>query len=182
MKTRKCGLGKVNQVIIKLVEQGYFSTPSGKIFDPNHNPVKLSTKYSKNYKHPYIVFRRMYQMVYVHRFIAYELYGEKAFKKGLVVRHLDGNSTNNSHSNLKMGTPSQNMMDKPPEVRKQLAIMASRKANPRTVEQRYLIYEALCHGKSYRSIEKLYGVSRGTLSYMKNHSEEYKEYAKRFNQ
>lgn len=155
---------------------GYFSTPSGKIYDPDQNEVHLHEKYSKKYEEPYLVFKRLNCTVFAHRFIGYELFGKKIFKKGICVRHLDGNSTNNTHSNLKPGTHAQNMMDRPKEIRVKVATIASRKANPRTIEERLEIYEGLCQGMSYNALGRKFGVSKGTLSYIKNHSKEFKDY------
>lgn len=178
MKRQTFGLGRVNAAIVELVDRGYFSSPAGVVYGPDHRRVKTRMKTTKSYKYPYEVFSRLDVTVYVHRFIAYELFGKKAFRKDLVVRHLDGSSLNNSHENLKMGTHSQNMFDKDPEARKVLATIASRRANPRTKKEREKIYELLCRGISYKQINKRLGVAKGTLSYMKNHSEEYKEYVK----
>ena len=52
-----------------------------------------------------------------HRLIAYQKYGDKIYEPGTVVRHLDGDSTNNHVSNIGIGTHSDNMMDISKEVR-----------------------------------------------------------------
>lgn len=53
----------------------------------------------------------------LHKFCAYLLYGDKAFEKGIVVRHKDGNTLNLSKDNILLGTHSQNNMDKPKHKR-----------------------------------------------------------------
>lgn len=60
----------------------------------------------------------------IYKYIAYCMYGDEALKKGIVVRHLDGNSKNNRPANLRLGTYYDNEMDKAPEVRKASAIKA----------------------------------------------------------
>jgi len=52
-----------------------------------------------------------------HRLLAYQKYGEKIYNPGTVVRHLDGDSTNNHIDNIGIGTHSDNMMDMPKAVR-----------------------------------------------------------------
>lgn len=61
----------------------------------------------------------------VHRFVAYIKYGELALTSDCV-RHLDGDSTNNSFENIEIGTHSDNMFDIPKETRVQRAKHASR--------------------------------------------------------
>jgi hypothetical protein len=54
--------------------------------------------------------RGVVRKMYLHRFIAETFHGLP--QSGLEVRHLDGNSLNNSGDNLAWGTRSQNMRDK----------------------------------------------------------------------
>ena len=101
------------------------------------------------------------------------------FEKGIVARHLDGNSLNNSWNNIRIGTPSDNQMDRDESCRKNSATIASRKMqnNIRSYEERCLIYEDLKNGISYSEIMNKHNISsKGTLSFMKNKSLEYKEY------
>lgn len=53
----------------------------------------------------------------VHKLQAYQKFGEAIFEPGIVVRHLDGNSMNNSYDNIQIGTQSDNMYDIPVEER-----------------------------------------------------------------
>lgn len=59
-----------------------------------------------------------------HKFAGYCLWGERAFDKGLCVRHLNANTDDFSRSNLELGTYRENSLDKPREVR----VAAARKA------------------------------------------------------
>jgi hypothetical protein len=58
----------------------------------------------------------------VHKLVAYQKFGDKAFETGTHVRHLDGDSLNNSEENIALGTPSENSFDRPHNKRKQSAI------------------------------------------------------------
>jgi hypothetical protein len=67
----------------------------------------------------------------LHKFIAYCAWGEAALSQGVVVRHLDGCSSNNALSNLLLGSHSENNLDKPAEIRIQAAKKA-RAAQPKS--------------------------------------------------
>lgn len=114
----------------------------------------------------------------VHQLQAYQKYGDLLFNDGIVVRHLKGDPTDNSWDNICIGTQSENMLDKPKYVRERVALKATRvnQDNIRPLKERYEIYKLLYKGYSYSSIMKLYNIAKGTLSYMKNYSKEYKEF------
>lgn len=117
--------------------------------------------------------------VKIHKLQAYKKYGIEMFKDGIVVRHMDGNRLNNSWDNILIGTQSDNQMDIPKEIRVNSAIKASRQKqdNNRKYEERCKIYEDLKNNISYTDIMVKHGItSKGTLSFMKNKSIEYKEY------
>jgi len=57
----------------------------------------------------------------IHKFVAYQKFGDKIFEKNTVVRHLNGNKLDFSLSNIEIGTPSQNKLDEPVEKRKDIA-------------------------------------------------------------
>lgn len=115
----------------------------------------------------------------IHKLQAYKKYGKLLFKESLVVRHFDGVKTNNSWDNILIGTPSDNQMDRSEESRVTSATIASRKMqdNVRSYGERCLIYEDLKNNIPYKEIMLKHNISsKGTLSFMKNKSKEYKEY------
>ena len=117
--------------------------------------------------------------IHYHRLQAYQKFGNIIFKKDINVRHLNGDSLDNSFDNIDIGTCSDNMMDILPEVRSIKAINATRKKQDsiRSFEERCLIYEDLKNKIPYSEIMKKYSISsKGTLSFMKNKSLEYIEY------
>ncbi len=79
-------------------------------------PVKL---YGKQ-KYPSITLS--YGTFLLHKFVAFQLFGEKAFNN--VVRHLDGNVLNLNKNNIALGTHSENNLDKPKHKR----VAAAKKA------------------------------------------------------
>jgi hypothetical protein len=115
--------------------------------------------------------RKQYK-IKVHRLVAYEKFGKEIFNPNLVTRHLDGNPKNNHPDNLALGTQSQNMMDKKPEARLAHSLNATVKNRKFTDLEINLIREdSKIHKLSYPKIMKKWNISsKGTLSYIINHS------------
>ena len=113
-----------------------------------------------------------------HRLQAFQKFGDDIFKEGIVVRHKNNNPLDNSWENISIGTHSDNMFDKPKELRMEIAVNATR-ANQNSIrseEDRFMIYSELLKGVPYNKISLDHNISKGTLSYMKNNSLEYKEF------
>ena len=165
------------------VTEGYTVLKNGDVISPSGEKIKpykwgKSIKYLKiRYKNKNIV--KLITEVAIHRLQAYKKFGDKIFEKGIVVRHLNGNSLDNSWDNIVIGTQSDNMFDRSKESLKEHSLIATRKRQDkfRTYKERCLIYEDLRNNIPYSEIMKTYNIpSKGTLSYMKNKSLEYKEY------
>ena len=114
---KKINMSKLKLVLEAIVEKGYTINKEGIIKNPNgkeltgsvydgYRKVSVRTEFTSSFA------------VRVHKFQAYVKYGDLIFDKGVVVRHLDGNSLNNSYQNIVIGSQSENMMDRLPEERK----------------------------------------------------------------
>lgn len=116
---------KRNQAIIEADARGYFSTSDGKIWNPDtiYSPEAepLKGSYKNGYHHFYIHIDGKPQEVPSHRFIMYQLKRDRALSTDVEVRHLDGCSQNNAWHNLELGSRSENEMDKPKDVRTNVA-------------------------------------------------------------
>lgn len=100
----------------------------------------------------------------VHRLVAYQKYGKKMFKKGIVVRHYDGNKKNNKEDNILIGTESDNRNDIKPEVRMRIALIASDAIRK---HDHKLIIKLHKSGMSYSEIMKKTKIkSKGAISYI----------------
>lgn len=170
-----------NQVLILTYQKGYRITNDGKLLNSKGKELVGGDKpVGKSiYKHFTTRFQKKFVVITFHRLQAYQKFGDKIFEEGIVVRHLDGNSLNNSWDNIAIGTSSDNQMDIPKEIRTRSAIKASRKMqnNNRSFNERCKIYEHLKNGIPYSEIMLKYNISsKGTLSFMKNKSIEYKQY------
>jgi len=105
------------------IDKNYTSDEEGNIY----NPQGIKINCYEGGRGGYLGFKvrgelpdgRSKQMhVRVHRFIAFQKFGERLFTDGLLVRHLDGNPKNNSWKNLELGTLSDNYYDISAEQRK----------------------------------------------------------------
>ena len=96
------------------------------------------------------------------RLMAYQKFGDKIFEAGIVVRHLDGNPLNNSISNIDIGTPSQNCLDRDKVSRQLHAKYNGKKYSDETVR---LLKEDRLSGMTYKKLIEKYGMAKSTLSY-----------------
>ena len=100
----------------------------------------------------------------VHRLVAYQKYGQLMFKKGIEVRHLDGNNKNFLAENISIGTHTENMQDKPKELRIRCALIAT---SHMKIHDHKAIVELHNRGLSYKKIMQITGISsKGTLSFI----------------
>lgn len=107
--------------------------------------------------------------VKVHRLQAFQKYGLSVFRRGIQVRHLNGNSLDNSISNIAIGTCRQNAMDKEQSTRVAVAIKASsknRKLSDKVIKE---IRSDRLNGDTYKELMVKYGItSKGTMSHIIN--------------
>lgn len=156
---------KIKDRIIAASEKGYSVDKQGSVWyngklrvpSSNRGYMEFSVRFDGE-KHP--------QNVPVHRLQAYQKFGYKIFESGIVVRHLDGNSSNNSFDNIEIGTQQENMMDIPAEQRiahAKHAASAQIKYNADEIKQ--------FHAKScsYTKTMEHFGIkSKGTLFHILN--------------
>lgn len=158
-------MGKQEEITRLSKEKGYYVDKDGNLF--NCKSQKLST--SKNNKgNGYLSFNIRLNgskptRSFVHRLQAFQKFGDELFKEGIVVRHLDGDSTNNSYNNILIGTQIDNMLDVPLEKR---IINAS---NP--LHNHEVIIKDRVNGYTYKQLMDKHGISsKGTISFILNKS------------
>jgi hypothetical protein len=156
-------LSKANQKILEAYNLGY-RIINEIIFNPKGNILKGNIP---NKKQKYRRFNIKSTQIFVHRFVAYQKFGDKIFNENLEVRHLDGNSLNNKEENIEIGTHSENMMDQSLERRLEKAVKASR-VNRRFSNETILeIKEKHKNGKSYNELMREYNISsKGTIGHI----------------
>lgn len=114
-------MGVRNQAIRIAFRKGYRVTECGCNVEYKGRTRKLQVKIvnGKEYYRFTIRVRDKSVNILVHRLMAYQKYKGKTFKEGIVIRHRDDNSLNNSKKNILLGTQSQNMKDRWRNAKKQ---------------------------------------------------------------
>lgn len=105
----------------------------------------------------------------VHRLAAYQKYGRRLFEPGIQVRHLDGDSSNYSLSNIAIGTASENQLDKTPLARHRSARAAACKTRRLTQDQANDLREKRAGGWLYKDLCDFFKLSKSTVSDIVNH-------------
>ncbi len=119
---------KINAAIRYAADRGYTVDQCGNVYGPANAQLKLLQK--RHTRMIYLSFSVGDTKVKVHRFVAYLKYGRRALRKGVHVRHRDGDNFNNSWDNVLIGTQSQNELDKPIELRRELGKRNLNRPNP----------------------------------------------------
>lgn len=151
-------------------QKGYSFDSTGQLLGLRGLPLKLSkdshgyprfgvTIKLKGKKHVYGVL--------VHRYKAYLLFGKRLFEKGIEVRHLNGNITDFSDSNITIGTASDNYHDVAASKRYENARRGARKLRKFTFEEVEEIRDRI-EKVGLTNLSKELGVAKSTLSYIKN--------------
>jgi hypothetical protein len=107
-----------SQSLIKLVYEKGYRIKDNKCYNPKGKEIKgCIKKHPVPYKQLSIKYNKYARPIFFHSLLAYQLYGEEYFKKGIVARHLDGDSLNNSENNIVLGTMKDNILDIPSKRR-----------------------------------------------------------------
>lgn len=153
------------RALIVLFDRGYRVAENGSVYRLDDKTV--STRLVNGY---YLIGMRARKLgldarARVHALAAYQKYGEKYFEKGIVARHLDGNSKNNSLNNIEIGTYSDNIMDMTEEARKEKAMKAARsqaKLNDNDVDH------IRSSNMTLKQIMEKYNISKTAASYVRS--------------
>lgn len=150
---------KRDKGIKNFFEKGYTIDSKGIVYNKKFEKLKLTEESGYYYITIRIPDSKIPVKIRIHRLQAYKKFGDKIFEKGIVVRHLNGNSKNNCYDNIEIGTQSENMYDKSINER-----------NPIKFENRDNkdeILNLIIKGNSITSISKEFDVPRSTLNDIK---------------
>jgi len=101
----------------------------------------------------------------VSRLQAFQKFGDAIFNPAAVVRHLDGNSLNDSEENIGIGTQAENMQDIPKSVRVANALRDTKRRHDHRA-----IIEAYRATPSYRLTCEKFGICKAVLHFILNKS------------
>lgn len=146
-------------------ERGYKVTDRGELVNRDGKPI--GSLHRTGYHRFGLKIDGRKCVVHTHRLQAYQKYGDAIYSKGIVVRHLDGDKTNNSLDNIAIGTNRDNVMDRPKEQRLASAIKATKKTIKYNPEEVIAFYNS--NGKSYKKTMQEFNIpSKGSLHYVLN--------------
>src|SRR6478736_2983029 len=96
------------EVVKAAISKGYYCNENGEIFNKKGIRLKLQLPKDGWYFKFTIRIGKKLPCIRVHKFVAYIKYGSVIFQKGIEVRHLDGDSHNNTYENIGYGTSKDN--------------------------------------------------------------------------
>jgi transposase len=160
-------LSKSNETLRLALSLGWRVTDEGECMRPDGTPQRVYAD-----KDGYACFglprsALRCKTVRVHRLAILQRLGEDAlFARGVHVRHLDGDVTNNSLSNLTVGSVRQNYEDKTSTAHRRstdAAREASRGLSDHDIQRALSLRK---QGASYREISEALGLSSSTIAYL----------------
>ena len=145
-------------------EKGYYVTKEGDVYFNNRQRSLNFKSKNRRYYCFNVKINGKATRIEVHRLQAYQKFGDKIFNKGIVVRHLNGDSTDNSFDNIEIGTNQDNSFDRPKEQRIESAKHAASFTKKYNYEEVYTFY---LETKSYKQTMEKFGItSKNSLSYI----------------
>lgn len=140
------------------VERDGTLTKHGKIISVNDRHCGPKVRLRTN-----IVYKHVSYTLNVHQLQAYQKFGDELFKEGIVVRHLNDISTDNSWDNIAIGTYKDNALDMP-KWKRQL-----RSSNP--IYDHHQVKKLREQGLTYKQIMEITGIrSKSTINRILNNS------------
>lgn len=154
-------------------EKGYRVTKEGQLLNPKGE--KIGSINNHGYERTTIRVNGKYVVLKTHRLQAYQKYGDKLFKDGIVIRHLNGNSLNNSWDNIATGTQRDNLKDIPLKQRQLNALQSSHKRIKHPKEFVDKLKEEYKVLKSYAKLARKFNLSYDTTYYLINKRKVFKD-------
>lgn len=159
-------MSKTTDAIRYAKERDYTADREGNIYGPRGNRLKLRQQGNKNRTYPHFGVRLNGQTIGIaaHKFISFLKFGELAIADGIHTRHLNDDPQDNRWENIAIGSHSDNMMDKPEQLRKSAAQKAGR-ARSLPDDLWTQIELERNEGATYPQLSERYGIAKSTLSF-----------------
>lgn len=146
--------------------RGFRVTKEGICISPKGNKVGSINQY--NY-YTFGLRDIKYFTISIHRLQAYQKFGEKIYESNIVVRHLNGNSLDNSWDNIEIGTQLDNSLDIPKEQRILNVLNGAETQKKYSDELHKQVLEARKQGMTYKEIMEKFGIKcKSQVSFMIN--------------
>jgi len=101
--------------------------------------------------------------IFFYKLVAYQLYGEEAFKLNVCIRHLDDDSLNNLEHNIGLGSHLDNAYDMSSEKRSQRSLTAIQTRKRLTEGLDKIIIQEYTNGMSIGEISRTHVLSTKTV-------------------
>lgn len=149
-------------------ERGYYVDGLGVAYGPR-GALKCHTT-STGYLRFSIHVSKPRERVHVlaHQLVAYQLFGADAFADGVVIMHLDKNRTNNTPTNIAIGTRSDAQLRVAPVMRAIYGANAARKLRRLTDAQVIDLRAKRAAGATLKELCKAFDICKATASYAVN--------------
>lgn len=162
-------MNKQELIIRTSYDKGYHVDKDGILYNESGKKIVLTKTKSGYFSFNIRVEGSKPTRSYVHKLQAYQKFGDVLFNDGVVVRHLNGNSMDNSYDNILIGTSQDNSLDRPKEQR----ILSA--SNP--IYNHNDIINDRNNGLTYKEIMDKYDIpSKGTISFIVNKSLKQKKF------
>jgi hypothetical protein len=168
LRRRPLRQSKAVEAIFEAARKGYRVTEDGAVVAPSGRVLKpwVPKRGSRIGYGKFSLDRNT--KIEVHQFAAFQWYGDVVLRQGVEVRHLDGDPTNNARNNIDFGTPTDNEMDKDPQVRRRVALQAARKRRKLGEVEVAELRADREKGATYSELQAKYGISKCAVSYIVN--------------
>jgi len=154
-----------DEQLLEAYRRGYRVTADGIVLSPSGRRRKTDLD-TGGYPRFSVAFADGIRTINVHRLLAYQKYGEQIFESGLEVRHENGDKADCSWGNVLLGTHSENMQDKPADVRMACALYATSFVRRLSSEQEDQLRADRSSGMTYKQLGIKYGLAKSTISYI----------------
>lgn len=148
----------IKEKIEYAIKLGYTINKEGFVINPSGVLVKGNV--DNNYLQFSVRIEKKVIKIRHHKFQAYFKEGDKIFVGKVLVRHLNGNSLDNSWSNIVIGSQRDNMLDRPVEDRQAHSKNAKKLSE---IEKDIIYQDKLVNNLSYRVLSKKYSVPVSTI-------------------
>ena len=162
-------MSNLKRVLNEFNRLGYIINNNGEVFSKDGTELKgCVVTYKGNTKYRKIGFRVFQFPSYslkIHKLQAFKKFGDKIFEQDIVIRHLNGISTNNTWENIGIGSQSDNLMDIPKDIRIKRAKHASSFKKVKYNKEK--VKEFHSKNNSYKKTMEEFNISSsGTLNYI----------------
>lgn len=161
-------ISKTSRRMLIAYKQGYRITREGVVLKPDGTPGYVYDRSKRGivYTHFNVRVDGKPTNAPAHRLQAYQKFGNALFHEGVVVRHLNGNSLDNTYDNISIGTQRENFWDQDPVT---IARRAQKGANVKkklTPEQHKRLLADRASGMTYKELMAKYDLAKSTVSYI----------------